>query len=122
MSRLPAYYIFRKKRGRWIHHFTNTKDAILTAFEDSFTDRNHDGEQYYFFKSSTGKRYRVFVKRTSVYGFSTYPERFGLSKEWHNAKFISHGALQLACVDLIENGQESMDGIRKETILRMLRT
>ena len=42
MTDTRKYYIFRKKRGRWIHHFTNTKDAILTAFEDSFTDRNHE--------------------------------------------------------------------------------
>lgn len=123
MSRLPAYYIFRKKRGRWIHHFTNTKDAILTAFEDSFAKKNHTGAFYCFFKSSTGKRYRVFVKRNIASAFPLYPENFGLTKEWDLVMHIPHGALQLACVNLIESdGLESMDGIHKQTILRMLRT
>ena len=38
MTDTRKYYIFRKKCSKWIHRFINTKDALLTAFEDSFTE------------------------------------------------------------------------------------
>ena len=112
MTDTRKYYIFRKKCSKWIHRFINTKDALLTAFEDSFTDRNHEGEQYYFFKSVTNKSYKVFVSK-KVWTVPATAKRFGLSNQWVLNTVFSHNRLQEVCNDFLENGAEHMHETRR---------